>query len=393
MTFSGEALLEARKRVSTLAHRTAEYSNVAAWDPYDAGVASAFWQPEFGTGAGLDRAVREVAVDLKEEIFGRRLYAVVPVYVTSICSERCLYCNYRVGNRGVELQRLRLSSKQLEAEVRHLAGDKGLRVVELVYATDPVTRISRMCRDVEGISRLLDEYGGGTVGINAEALDETEYRQLVGAGLNFAVLWQETYDQRRYSELHPGSTKKSRFEYRIDAIERMIAAGIEAVGMGVLSGLSSWREDWAMLMEHEAYLKARYDFAPSILGVPRLKPAAGAIVQRTATTPTVQEFKAVVALHNLFSPTSMPFLNTREAWDVCVDMAAGGGALFTFNCCTIPGGYAGGTRGYQFPTGSYDASVFAPQLVKRGMRPVFAWRFERHSVVSVDAELAALSGP
>ncbi|NJL26414.1 MAG: hypothetical protein HC897_00375 [Thermoanaerobaculia bacterium] len=249
-----------------------------------------------------------------------------------------------------------------------------------------------MCSDVERVSELLLQYGGGAVGINAEALEESEYRQLVDAGLNFVVLWQETYDQRRYSELHPGATKKTHFEYRLDAIERMLAGGVKAVGMGVLSGLSAWREDWAMLMEHESYLKVRYGVTPSILGVPRLKPAAGALVQRTETTPSDQEFRILVALHNIYSPSTLPFINTRENWDACLEMAAGGGALFTLNCSTIPGGYSRGTRGYQFPTGSYDAPVFSPRLVQAGLTPVFAWRFDEGLVNPIDQRVAALAG-
>ena len=392
MSFSGKAVAEARERAASLVERAPAYSDPVDWNQEGACIAAALWHSEFGRGTSLDGSIINAAARRKERLFGGQLFAVVPVYVTSICAERCLYCNFRAGNRGVELERIRLSSEQLEAEVRHLVGQKGLRVIELVYATDPLIRIGRMCRDVERVQALLAKHGGGAVGINAEALDEWEYRQLKNAGLNFAVLWQETYDQERYAELHPGSTKKTCFEYRLGAVERMLSAGIEAFGMGVLSGLSDWRTDWALLMEHEAYLTRTYGFGPAILGVPRLKPAAGAVVQRTSTTPSRQEFKALVALHNLFAPSTMPFLNTREPWDLCFEMASGGGALFTFNCSTIPGGYAAGTRGYQFPTGSFDAAEFAPVLARGGLSPMFGWRFEGQYPVSTDERMAATVG-
>lgn len=388
MAFSGRELAEARERVSSYAQRTAECSSTTDWPPHDSGIASLLWHEEFGQGSDFDCKIQKAAECVKENIYRRQLYTVVPLYVTSICTERCLYCNFRADNHGVALQRIRLSPEQLEAEVHYLVGQKGLRVIELVYATDPLTRISRMCRDVERVSKLLDQYGGGTVGINAEALEESEYRQLVGAGLNFAVIWQETYDQRRYSDLHPGTTKKTCFDYRIEAIERMLAAGVNAIGMGVLSGLSAWREDWAMLIEHESYLRVCYGITPSILGIPRLKPAAGANIQSTQTTPTDQEFRMLVALHNLYSPSTLPFINTRENWDTCLGIAAGGGALFTLNCSTIPGGYAHGTHGYQFPTASYDAPIFAPLLEHSDLIPVFAWRFDSSSLGCINQQVA-----
>lgn len=376
MAFSGTAITEARERIADLAEWAGRYSEPKLWKQDDAGIVSVLWHNEFGNGRSFDDEIIKASTHRKEHLFGGQLFAVVPVYVTSICAERCLYCNFRAGNRGVELQRIRLSPEQLETEVCHLVGEKGLRVIELVYATDPLTRIGRMCRDVERVQVLLERHGGGAVGINAEALDEGEYRQLKNAGLNFAVIWQETYDKERYTELHPGSTKKTHFGYRLDAVERMLSAGIEAFGMGVLSGLSDWRMDWALLMEHEAYLKRTYGRSPAILGVPRLKPAAGAVVQGTSTTPSQQEFKAVVALHNVFAASTMPFINTREPWEVCLELATGGGALFTFNCSTVPGGYAAGTRGYQFPTDSFDALKFAPLLEREGLAPIFRWRFE-----------------
>jgi len=343
--------------------------------PGDPAIARLFWEEGFGAGGALDELIIAAAVREKRRRYEGAVFAIVPVYVTSVCIERCLYCNYRVGNKGVEVERLRLSPDDIAREVSYLAGEKSLRVMELVYATDPRKRVDQMCRDVERTLEVLDHYGGGTVGINAEALDEQEYRQLRSAGLNFVVLWQETYDSQAYAAYHPGDTKKSSFEYRVEAPERMLAAGIDAIGLGVLSGLADWRTDWAVLMAHEAYLAEAYGVRPAILGVPRLKPAAGALLRNTEHIPSRQEFKSALAVHNLFSPDTLPFLNTREDWDLCNELAEGGGTLFTFNCSTIPGGYAAGRHGYQFPTGSFDAPQFAPHLAARGLDPVFDWRF------------------
>lgn len=332
------------------------------------------WADGFGSGGELDRVIAERAASVKRSLYSDRLFAVVPVYVSSVCAEQCVYCNYRAGNNGVGVERKRLSDDELKREARFLVEQKGFRTLELVYASDPAMKADVIARHIELVQKVLDENGGGIVGLSCEALDETEYKVLAGAGVAFSVLWMETYDAARYRELHPGVLRKSRFEYRLDAYERMIAAGIPAVGIGILSGLSGWRRDWSMLMQHEEYLRRWCGQVPSILGLPRLKHAPGAVMHGSQFIPTTKEFTATLALHNLFSPTTAPFVSTREDWDTCIALAQGGGCLFTLNCSTIPGGYSLRSRGGQFANNSFDAPVFGPRLQELGYDPVFRWK-------------------
>ncbi len=332
------------------------------------------WSEEFGRGDVFDESILARSAELKADLYGGRVFVIVPIYVTSICEEQCLYCNFRGGNKGIEVERKRLTDEELEQEAVFLVEQKGQRVLELVYASDPRMRVDTMCRHVELLRRVLERHGGGMVGMSAESLEETDYRRLVGAGLSWSVLWQETYDKGQYATLHPGRTKKTNFEYRLDTYERMLAAGIQNVGVGILSGLADWRRDWAMLMLHEEYLKKHYGEGATILGTPRLKLAPGAAFQGTLYTPTRQEFLVTIALHNIFSPTTAPFASTREDWDVCVELARGGGCLFTLNCSTTPGGYSLERTGCQFTARSFDAPIYASKLKLEGLDPVFNWK-------------------
>jgi len=162
----------------------------------------------------------------------------------------------------------------------------------------------------------------------------------------------------------------------MDAYERMLLAGVPHVGIGVLSGLADWKRDWAMLMMHEEYLQLSYPRGATILGLPRLKRAPGAVFQESPFTPTRREFLVTVALHNIFSPASAAFVSTREDWDLCVELARGGGCLFTLNCSTTPGGYSLQHGGCQFAANSYDAPVYAAKLRVEGLKPVFYWNID-----------------
>jgi len=347
------------------------------------------WSEGFGQGGELDRAIVARAAEFKTALYGGRVFVIAPIYVTSICQEQCLYCNFRGGNKGVGVERRRLTDDELEKEALYLIGEKGLRVLELVYSTDPRMRVDTMCRHVELLRRLLDSHGGGLVGISSEAFGESDYGRLADAGLCWSVLWQETYDRSRYAALHPGKTKKANFEYRLDAYDHMLAAGVEHVGIGVLSGLADWKRDWAMLMLHEEYLQKKYGDGATILGTPRLKIAPGALFQESPFTPTGKEFLAAVALHNMFSPTTAPFVSTREDWEVCVELAKGGGCLFTLNCSTTPGGYFLQHGGCQFTAHSYDAPIYSAALRSEGLDPVFNWKARD---LSGDYLLSAVGG-
>jgi 2-iminoacetate synthase len=349
-----------------------------------ASVTSVLWDWQAATAfLWADKISREECITrserLRAEIFNYQVFAIAPLYVTSVCSERCSYCNFRAENKGQSLQRLRLSDDELIREVDFLSCTEGIRVIELVYATDPMIKVDSISRHVEVAQRHLAKSGGGLVGLNAEAFDVSEYQQLRDAGLDFVVLWQETYNRERYSQVHLGDTKKTKFAYRLDAPERMIEAGMKFFGAGVLSGLADWRTDWAFLMAHEAYLKNSYGVSSSILGIPRLKSAEGASLRHAETSFTDSDFVFAVALHQLFSPTTLPFVNTRECLELCMTLARGGGCLFTFNCTTIPGGYTLGSKGYQFPTGSFSASEYGPILVNHSLIPVMNWNPVRPS--------------
>ena len=198
--------------------------------------------------------------------------------------------------------------------------------------------------------------------------------KLKKSGLDFAVLWQETYNENRYRRVHPGEGEKPDFYYRLSAPERMIHAGIDNIGLGILSGLSTWRDDWYQLMSHVSYLLGEYKSKVKnvILGIPRLKPATGALLKHTPFIPTDKEYLLAISVFNLFLPTSLPFVNTREDWDMCMQIASGGGDLFTFNCKTIPGGYALGYAGEQFPTYDYDVCKYAIKLRDSNLMPCFS---------------------
>src|SRR5271166_6297196 len=119
-----------------------------------------FWSEGFGQGSEMDQAIIARSAEVKSSLYGGRVFVIVPIYVTSICEEQCLYCNFRGGNKGIGVERRRLTDDELEQEALYLIEEKGLRVLELVYSTDPRMRVDAMCRHVELLRRVLEQHGG-----------------------------------------------------------------------------------------------------------------------------------------------------------------------------------------------------------------------------------------
>ena len=115
--------------------------------------APVLWSEGFGLKGDLDQSIIAGSTEVKSALYDGRVFVIAPIYMTSICEEQCLYCNFRGGNKGIGVERKRLSDDELEQEALYLIEQKGLRVLELVYAADPRVRVDAMCRHVELLRR------------------------------------------------------------------------------------------------------------------------------------------------------------------------------------------------------------------------------------------------
>ena len=88
------------------------------------------------------------------------------------------------------------------------------------------------------------------------------------------VCFQETYNEANYRNYHPRGMK-SIFEWRVNGFDRMGAAGVHKIGMGVLIGLEDWRTDVTMMARHLRYLRKNYWRTRFSINFPRMCPSEG----------------------------------------------------------------------------------------------------------------------
>ncbi len=311
------------------------------------------------------------AAEIRNEVHGRDVKLFVPVYISNVCVNECLYCAYRASN--IKMPRRTLSVDELKREVAEVTGI-GYRVIELVTGECPSLKTEgviaehvRAARDV--ISRADKAPEDGEVILMSWALNDDEFREVADAGLDAFYLWQETYSRDVYAQLHPGGTPKADFDWRVNVFDRAIRAGIRKVGLGVLLGLHDWRFEVLSLISHGRYLMDEYEVGPDVIGVPRFKHAEGAVLKDAPRAVSDDELRLTVALYRLAFPRSHVFLNTREKLGLMLRLLEGGGSEMNIACAVYPGGYTEPSRARQFDYYSYPTDKTLVMLTERGYRP------------------------
>jgi len=172
-------------------------------------------------------------------------------------------------------------------------------------------------------------------------MESEPYRELVGAGAEGLVVYQETYHRETYQNMHFHGPKKD-FSWRLDTAERGHEAGFRRLGIGALFGLWHWREEALALAEHLEYLQRVCWRSQITVSVPRLRPAAGAF-EPPHPLPDREFIQLLCALRVSF-PTAGIVLSTRESAALRDIVAPLGVTMMSAGSHTEPGGYTGQGR-------------------------------------------------
>jgi len=312
---------------------------------------------------------------------GREILLLPPLYFSSICENKCLYCNFStVGSR--------LTYDEFLAEFDALL-DLGYRSIELVSSQDPKLYAHEHTFDwgdqkfsVDGAlhyfeiaRRRLDEVGGGMLTSNIPPLDAKSLARLKKGGLNCYLSWLETFNPDQYLALHHGRSPKANQSFRIDTFENALGAGIEHAAGAFLKGLYDWRKEEVLLYLFDAYHKDKFGHGFSIIGTPRLKGHFGESPLVKAYQASDEDYELNIALDRVLFDGIL-WLQTRETPQMNRRLLAryGAGVILTIDCSTAPGGYSGPPKSAaQFPVFRQKLSRTVGELEEEGFRVIFGW--------------------
>lgn len=331
------------------------------------------------------------AVALTRQHFGKAIRLFAPLYLSNECINSCAYCGF---SRENAILRVTLEIDQVLVEARYLAKE-GFRNILLVAGEHPKfvsTEYLSLC-----VSRLAQEIPD--ISLEVAPMEIEQYVPLVRAGAEGLIVYQETYHEETYRQMHTAGPKKD-CDWRIDALERGYAAGFRRLGAGVLFGLWDWREEATSLAAHILHLQRTCWKAQITVSLPRLRPAAGEFEPKHSFDD--RDFLQTMLAIRICFPHVGIVLSTREPEALRNAITPLGVTMMSAGSHTEPGGYTGQGRenlhvtvrgktlpasvDAEFATGQFEisdersAAEIAEQLRSMGLDPV--WKDWDHGILN-----------
>ena len=309
----------------------------------------------------LERMAQRARLETRKH-FGNTVYLFTPLYIANYCENYCIYCGFNCHNK---IRRAKLDMAGIEAEMAAIA-KTGLEEILIL------TGESRKMSDVQYIGeacKIARKYFK-MVGIEVYPMNVDDYAYLHQCGVDYVTVFQETYDDTRYEQLHLSGHKRI-FPYRVEAQERALMGGMRGVAFAALLGLDDFRKDAFATGMHAWLLQRKYPHAEISFSCPRLRP----IVNNDKINPKdvhERQLLQVMCAYRLFMPFAGMTISTRERAgfrDRVIDIAA---TKISAGVSTGIGGHTGEEEGddqFEIADGR-NVDQVAQAIRDQGLQPV-----------------------
>lgn len=304
----------------------------------------------------------QLSHQITQKRFGKTIQMYIPMYLSNECQNICTYCGFSYDNK---LPRRTLTDSEILKEVetiKKLGYDHILLVTGEANQTVGVPYFKK-------VLKLIEPYFS-QISMEVQPLDQPDYEELIGMGLNTVLVYQETYHKEDYKKHHPKG-KKSNFDYRIETPDRLGKAGIYKMGLGVLIGLEDWRTDSFFTALHLDYLERTYWKSKYSISFPRLRPFSGGLEPKVAMTD--KELVQLICAYRLFDEEVELSMSTRESQKFRNNIIKLGITSISAGSKTNPGGYSVEPQSLeQFEIDDTRSPQEIAQIIKKqGYEPVW----------------------
>lgn len=306
-------------------------------------------------------AMAQKAHRLTVQHFGQTILLYTPLYLANYCVNQCVYCGFHAHN---QIERKKLSLAEVKAEAKAIAAT-GLKHLLIL------TGESRYHSSVEYIRQCVEILKGYFTSISIEVypLNTEEYNALIENGVDGMTIYQETYHQKVYAELHPAGPKRD-YHYRLDAPERACQAGMRSVNIGALLGLDDWRREAFFTGIHADYLQRKYLNVEISISPPRMRPHVGGFPPKVIVSD--KNLVQYVLAFRLFMPRGGITLSTRESAVLRNNMVKLGITKMSAGSCTAVGGHSTQASVSQFEiSDERNVADIAAMLYSQNYQPVY----------------------
>ncbi len=311
--------------------------------------------------------LEDMAFRAKQETakhFGNTVSMFTPLYIANYCENYCVYCGFNCSNK---INRGKLSMSEIESEYRAIA-ETGLR--EILLLTGESKTASPVSYIADAV-RLAKKYFS-TIGIEVYPMNVDEYAAIKEAGADFVSVYQETYDPKRYEEVHLRGHKRV-FPYRFNSQERAILGGMRGVSFGSLLGLGDFRKDAFSAGLHAYFIQQKYPWTEISFSLPRLRPFINNAGNNPNDVHETQLLQVMLA-YRIFMPFAGITISTRERAEFRDNVV---GLCATKISAGVKVGIGGHGNNEQKGDEQFEISdsrsvdEVRKSLIERGLQPVF----------------------
>ncbi|MDR0826393.1 MAG: [FeFe] hydrogenase H-cluster radical SAM maturase HydG [Desulfovibrio sp.] len=279
----------------------------------------------------------DLARQIKQDFYGNRIVMFAPLYLSNYCINSCVYCPYHRQNGHI--QRKKLSQEDIAREVAALQ-DMGHKRLAIESGEDPkMNPIEYILESIQTIYGVKHKNGAiRRANVNIAATSVQDYTKLRDAGIGTYILFQETYHQKSYEQLHPAGPKHD-YAWHTEAMDRAMEGGIDDVGLGVLFGLENYRYEFVALLMHAEHLEAVHGVGPHTISVPRIRAADDIDPKTFANGISDDLFADIVACTRIAVPYTGMIVSTRESKECRARVLGLGISQISGGSRTSVGGY------------------------------------------------------
>lgn len=277
----------------------------------------------------LERIVSQSAITTRRR-FGHTMQVYVPLYLANYCSNNCVYCGFSARNN---IKRSVLTEEQIERECVAIKKHPFQHILLVTGESSHYSGVEYLGKAINQIKRHFEQ-----VSIEVQPMDTKDYVYLMEKGLYSVAVYQETYNESRYSAYHLKG-KKADYRYRLETPDRIGEAGAYKISIGALLGLEDWRTEAFFVALHMRYLEAKFWKSKLSISFPRLRPCAGEGFQPNSIV-NERDLLLMMTSYRLMSEDVEISLSTRESPYFRDHVLKLGVTTISAGSKTTPGGYA-----------------------------------------------------
>jgi 2-iminoacetate synthase len=309
-------------------------------------------------------SIAEKANRLSVQFFGKTIQLFTPLYISNHCSNNCIYCGFNTQN---PIRRTKLTIDEIEREAEIISSTGIQHVLLLTGESRQATPMDYL---VDAVTCLKEHFS--SISIEIFPLEEDEYRQLQGAGVDGLTLFQEVYDRTIYDQVHLAGRKRD-YQFRLDGPERGARAGFRLVNIGALLGLGESRSEMFFTGLHAAYLEQQFLDTEISISLPRFSQAECSY--KPSHPVDDRTFVQFLLALRLFMPRCGITISTRERAHMRDHLVRLGATRFSAGVCTSVGGYGGAGQEDSTPqfdiTDARSVAEVADAISANGYQPVY----------------------